>query len=671
MNSFFRHIFNTCIAGAAMLLSLSCQDYIPTNSKLEQVKSDGTITIEGSIVLPEMHDLQTRGSLAETPNAGLKLTLVEFDLGENADHTFTSNTYEAILKTTSAVQNGELVTFDVTLTATAHPKTLHLFIADDYVKPEYGSVSTVFPSLTVGQTDPEVDAPETEGYWGYVNFPDGYHVSTDADGNTVVDKEKLKEDLTAVPVIRNFAQINVEVDTENVNNFDLIGFDLVNVPTSGTIAPWDSENDEIPDLLTEEKKMKDFSVVAPVYHGTMPGNASIRNQEADARNWTNLTMATKYMYEHPYEETRRTYLIVQGIYKTFEEDGTTVASETMGYYKLDIGKVNPDGTYDYYNILRNYRYNVKISEVLAPGMSTVAEAIARAPYNNLIAATETSSMLNVSNGKNMLIVNDTNHIVVNESDTIKVLYRYITDVTNSKNPDNKIPTTPGLEPGKVIKEVLPTKTVKDEGGAEWIEIDILPNTPGDFTETQDFSIVDADGLGRTIHLILRKPWQYAPIVVNGTSYSATIARGTANLYQGAPQNISNAAGAELTVYFNLPDGLPETMFPLEFKLEALKQGIENNKIGDMVVSTGPSLFPEKEGQVVISYIKTVSYNEYIYNYRNDGSNDVNTSSRNTNHTVRCRFLTILAESTVDAQIRIHNDYFDPDASVTFQRVTNP
>ncbi|MDE6522601.1 MAG: hypothetical protein K2L17_07280 [Muribaculaceae bacterium] len=670
MNSLIKHIVNTCVAGAAMLLSVSCQDYMPTSGKLEKVKTDGTITIEGSIVLPDMSSLQTRGSLAKTPGEGLRLTLVEFDLGADADHTFTTNTYEAIRKSTSAVDNGELVTFDVTLTATAQPKVLHLFIADNYVKPEYGSVATVFPSLIVGQTDPEVDAPETEGYWGYVNFPDGYHVTTDAEGNTVVDKEKLKEDLTAVPVIRNFAQINVEVDTVNVNNFELIGFDLINVPTSGTIAPWDSENDMIPDLLTGEKKMKDFTAVAPVYHGTMPGNASIRNQEADAKNWTNLTAATKYMYEHPYEETRRTYLIVQGVYKTLDDYGN-VTSETPGYYKLDIGKVNPDGTYDYYNILRNYRYNVKISEVLAAGMPTVAEAIARAPYNNLIAATETSSMLNVSNGKNMLIVNDTNHIVVNESDTIKVLYRYITDVTNSKNPDNSIPTTPGLEPGAVIKEVLPTKTVTDEGGAEWVEIDILPNTPGDFTETQDFSIVDSDGLGRTIHLILRKPWQYSPIVANGTSYSATIARGTENLYQGAPQNISNAAGAELTVYFNLPDGLLETMFPLEFKLEALKQGIENNKIGDMVVSTGPSLFSEKEGQIVISYIKTVSYNEYIYNYRNDGSNDVNTSSRNTNHTVRCRFTTISAESTVDAEIRIHNDYFNPDASVTFQRVTNP
>ena len=668
MNSLIKHIFHTCVAGAAILLFASCQDYIPTSGMLEQVKPDGTITIEGSIVLPEMYSLQTRGSLAETPGAGLKLTLVEFDLGADADHTFTTNTYEAVLKSTSAVNNGELVTFDVTLTATAQPKVLHLFISDDYVKPEYGSVATIFPSLIVGQTDPEVEAPETEGYWGYVNFPDGYHVTTDADGNTVVDKDKLKDDLTAVPVIRNFAQINVEVDTENVNNFDLIGFDLINVPTSGTIAPWDSENNSIPDLLTAEKIMKDFSAVSPVYHGTMPGNASMRNQEADARNWTDLNRATKYMYEHPYESTRRTYLVVQGVYKTLDDDGN-MTSQTPGYYKLDIGKVNEDGTYDYYNILRNYRYNVKISKVLAAGMPTVAEAIARAPYNNLIAATETSSMLNVSDGENMLIVNDTNHIVVNESDTIKVLYRYITDVTNSKTPDNTIPTTPGLEPGTVIKEVLPTKTVKDEGGAEWMEIGILPNTPGDVTATQDFSIVDANGLGRTIHLILRKPWQYAPIVVNGTSYSATIARGTENLYQGAPQNISNAAGAELTVYFNLPDGLPETMFPLEFKLEALKQGIENNKVGTLVVSTGPSLFSEKEGQIVISYIKTVSYNEYIYNYRNDGSNDINTSSRNTNHTVRCRFLTISAESTVDAEIRIHNDYFDPDVSVTFQRVT--
>lgn len=666
-----------------MLGAVACQDQGVVVPEPAAEPSD-KVTVTGTLTIPPQAIAQSRGGLAETAGAGLKLTLLEFDMGDTPDLTTISNSYQAVITSeTTAVDDGVNVNFKVTLLHTESAKVLHLVLADEYVSISgFGSEASILPSLVVGTTDPEGNINETEAYWGRVEFPYGYsqlkEEETEEGTRTYYElRADVQTKLTAVPVIRNFAKITVSV-ANTVTNFTLLGFDVVNVPTAGTVAPWNTTTQRIPVLL-DNGTMRDYTTLMTEdkpYKGIMAPGALIRNQESDAKTWNETnhpalaTVQPVYMYEHPYEPDRRTYLIVRGTYTSGEKS-------TTGYYKLDIGNVNVDAsdqTFDYYSIIRNIHYNVRITDVTATGMETVADAISRAPYNNLISATETSSMLNVSDGKNMLIVNDTNHIVVNSSETIKVMYRYITDVTNTQKPENGKATVVGLDvPDGPVVESYTQSTYTDAAGAEWVLLEIVPREPTDIVKTQDFSIVDGEGLGRVIHLVLRKPWQYASLgTVDDVPVYATVAPGVNNEYsQVAPMDVSNAANKELTVYFNLPDGLPETMFPLEFKLEALKQGIENDKIGTLVVSTGPSLFPDKEGQTVISYIKTVSYMEYCYKYKNDGSNDVDVSdsNRNTNHTVRCRFLTINSVSSGDnAEILIHNPYFSPDVSVKFKRV---
>lgn len=672
------------VLGALLLGTSGCRenDLVVSEPAIEH--SD-RVTITGTLSIPSQSIVQSRGGLAETAHKDLKLTLLEFDMGLTPDLTTISNSYKAeITSVTTAVDNGVDVNFKVTLLHTESPKVLHLVVADDYVSISgFGSEASILPSLVVGTTNPEEDVNETEAYWGRVEFPKGYSElkEEDTEDGTRVYYDLLPEvrtKLTSVPVIRNFAMITVSVD-ESVTNFRLLGFEVVNIPTAGTVAPWNAASQSIPTLLKADGSMKDYTTLIAEtnpYAGIMAPGALIRNQESDARTWNETnhpglnTVQAVYMYEHPYESTRRTYLIVHGIYTA------TNGTETPGYYKLDIGDANvADLTFNYYNIIRNIHYNVRITEVLAAGMSTVAEAISRAPYNNLISATETSSMLNVSDGKNMLIVNDTNIIFTNTK-PLKVMYRYIENVTSGGgNPNNDKARVVGLDDEESpVVESYNESTYTDAAGVEWVVLEITPKNPSNVVKTQDFSIVDGEGLGRVIHLVLRQPWEYVSLgTVNGEDVYATVAPGTDNLYsQVEPMNVSNEANKPLTVYFNLPDGLPESMFPLEFQLEALKQGIENNKVGNLIVSTGLSLFPEKEGQTVISYIKTVSYLEYCYKYKNDGSNDVDVSdsNRNTNHTVRCRFLTINQVASGDpAEIRIHNDYFSPDVSVRFQRVT--
>lgn len=636
------------------MMLASCQDEM---SGMPDVSSeDDPMTITCSVNIPEMSQTLTRGYIGENVGANLKLTILEFTAANkdlNASQWWLHNVYHAETTTATNVADGGTVTFKVTLKSSDQPTRLHLMITNDYIKiPEQGSEATLLPSLTVSN--------DVEAYWGVVQFNDGLTKTTNENGEVKVELlPEVVNGLKNVPVIRNFARIRV---TNKAAGFEFLGFGVIHMPTQGSIAPinTDPENPNVPTLISGSSMMS-YANITEVYSGFTPTTATFVNTEIDASKWvyssgqTNITQAAKYIYEHPYESTRRTYLIIYGNY-----------NGTPGYYKIDIGNLNTRNVFEYYNIIRNIDYNVRILSVNAAGSASVEEALSRAPYNNLMAATETSSMLNVSDGDNMLIVNDTNHIIVEDNATIDVLYRYIKGVTGSQTESNgNLPNPIGLVPGPVIQSVGAQQTYTDASGANWVKYTITCNNPSDKVQTQDFTIVDGNGLGRIIHLVLREPWQYAEIA---SGVNALVKRGTADDYGNSTTSdvISSAAQQPLTVYFNLPDGLPESMFPLVFQLEAKNQGIENNKIGTLVVSSGASLFDSSK--IAISYLKTVSYAEYCYNYvTTDTSNDVDVNSPNTHHTVRCRFLTITATTDNDAEIMIHNPYFSPNASVKFTR----
>lgn len=647
----------------ALMLDAGCQ-----NEDIHILgEQDGAVTISGSIIIPGLNVIETR-ALGATPGEGLKLTILEFNLvPDKPEQTFISRVYQAETTSQTNVENGKTVNFKVTLNldGSTDAKQLHFVVANQYINPGNGSVASILPSMSVSGSN--------EAYWGEIDFEYGYE-TTLINGTTVLTDD-CKAKFTNIPVIRNFARINVGVNA-SVTNFQLWGFDIVNAPTSGTIAPWNSGLQQIPSLI-DGTTMRGYDCITDTvkYDGILPAGVGFRNQESVAKDWKDgpnenmRSSLSRYLYEHPYEPTRRTYLIINGRYHVDE-----TSEWQQGFYKVDIGKLNDDGTFQYYNIIRNISYNVEIQSVTAPGTATVAEAIARAPFNNLLAATETSTMLNVSDGDNMLIVNDMNHIVVNNGETVDILYRYITKVTGDKIVDNTVPTYIVGEGNVIAKKAngewdITVEKDSTNSAGTWKWLKVKTNNPDSReTFTQTITIVDGKGLGRTITLISHQPWQYSPI---GTGTATAIIQPGHNNWYVSPtsQNFSNAAGAEMTVYFDLPDGLPDSMFPLDFTLEAKYQGLENNKIGTMSVTSGPSLF--NPNVTAIQYIKTVTLNEYKYKYDGQTSDNFNVGAVNTNHTIRCRFTTITAVTAGDnAVVRIHNPYLSPDAEATASRVAN-
>ena len=646
MRSVFKYIW---LLGLAFALgACSDENVLPTEPDVPVVNGD-TFDVTVSVAIPDMAAAATRGILGEEPGAGLKLTLLEFSKGSDSSNSYLTSIYKAETTSTTQVENGEIVKYKVTLNLTSEPRRLHLMITDDFVSCNYGSEATLLPTITIGD-----ETLSREAYWGMVDFDNGY-ATFDTDGSVKLNGD-LKTNLQNVPVIRNFAKVTVSKDPSiEDSKFELLGFELVNVPTKGTIAPWNQRDSSVPSLL-DGSVMKPYSQIN--YTGIVPANTNFDNQESELKGWDKsgvpdgrFSGQSRYFYEHPFESTRHTYLIVQGKYTYTKADGTLTS--VIGYYKLDLGK-QENGTFQYYNLLRNINYSVTITSVSAPGATNITDAIQGVTFNNISADVNTTSMPNVSDGQNMLIVSTTSNVFVDSKTPFILTFQYITDVAGTnKKVDNSLLTVQWLDKDRNViddptqGEVVASYSEDTEG--DFLSITITPKEPDNITKQEYIRITDNNGLERIITLVSHLPWNFSNYIFQKGIYNVpTVA---------ASENIPSTPGAEFTLYFRLPDGIPEGVFPLEFQIEADKQDIENNPIGTLSVKTGFSLFDESQLKPAISYVKTVSWKEYNHLYKAGTSNEVDPDTKNTNHVIRCRFRTIIS-GTGETKVRISNRYFN-------------
>lgn len=648
----------TYIAVAASLVLGACSE---ETLRPDVPDAGGEEGVRVSIAIPDMPRLATR-AFGDTPAADLKLTVFEFEKGSDPTNTFLTKIYQAETLTQTNVANGATVDFRINdLLMTESPRVLHFVVAPQHLDAKYASEAVVFSNLSVRDN--------SQAYWGRVEFPNGYGTVDKNMKPQLTDEAKQK--LTGVNVLRNFAKVSVEVATVATSNFQLTGFELVNVPTSGTVAPYNSGRQEFPQMFDDAGTMLGYLAVAgngsgqQGYGGIMPANCGFRNLEenfspvADGGRpaWST---SPAYLYEHPFESTRRTYVILQGNYRPT----TTDAWQTC-YYKIDLVRLNEEsGMTEYYDILRNYDFHINVTGVSAPGASTASEAISGVSYNNISADVDARDMLQISDGANIVEVSKTNIIFTNTT-PVEFLYRYSPVGGFSSETTNAKLHTNGLNAGDVIASVTDPEVYTDADGVVWVKRVITPKPiPEAGTREQSFYVVDADGLGREIRLVAHVPYDYSDIEVYPGSENG---RPTSAAGQGT---VSPLSGQPFTVYFNLPAGMPEAMFPLTFILESNRQNMENNPIGTLVVTSGQTGFPTTEVYEVprIKYRKTVSYAEYLY--KTDANNNLITDGagnyvENTDHTVRCRFRTInsLAElpgapTQTVTYLLISNDYFN-------------
>lgn len=623
------------------LLAAGCSDQAVEQPDVPALEETATeITVTASMTVDKLPVVESR-AFGDTPGAGLTVNVFEFTGGTDFSSRFLVRKYPATVTSAStAAGNGVDVNFTFTLQKTSEARVLHFVVAPEDLNASYGSVAAVLQSLSV--------SGDADAYWGRVDFPQGYCTRTVVDGKEIYNPiDGLENMLKSIPVIRNFAKVSV---TENLADFELTGFELVNVPSAGTVAPWNIAAQAIPTMLNG-KAMLPYATVSADYHGILSPQATITHTEKDLTDGT-LTLGfnstqPQYMYEHPYEEGRRTYVIVAGRY-----DG----ADEVTYYKIDLGHEEGDQhIFRNYDILRNYHYAVTITGVAREGYATVKDAIEGTVFNNLSASTETRDMTSLSDGTDLIGVNTTKFVVTKAGEELVFKCKYTANVnSNGGTTANNELTFIGLEDGPIISGA-PVKSVDGDS----IVYTISTKAPSDIPQEQTFTVVGRNGLGRTITLLSHTPWQMKNIQ---TFKGSENERPT--ITAEADTIIGTAMGDALTVYFDLPDGMSSAWFPLQFTLESNRQNIENNSAANstLVVTTGQSLWTDITDSRV-GYIKTVTYDQY--QYQSDANNKILVNKPNTTHTVRCRFRTTLALSSLPGSptqtvtnVRISNPYFD-------------
>ncbi len=668
------------------------------------------VILSSSIDVSEFREVTTR-AFTEAPNLNnLNLYIIEFvDNGSPL-----TNTLSAVYRPSKETVEGTVVKYDVTINKTDQPRILHfLALADNNLQIPNGVESSVMPGL--------ISINNQDAYWRRLSFPKGYCIRETYDGNKErwVINQDLKDKLVGdgvsgpknVKLVRNFAKVTVGIDPNvtlpndgNSTGFTLEGFIVVNTPLKGTMVPYSSTGSQFPEFLDAAGNPLPYQTVAQSYAGISPANTTLANQvtSQDApdiptealtrysttengaiKNWDCLP--SQYLYERPFNSISRTYVIVKGTY----HNRVTNSTDKSTYYKLDFGGNDSNGIFRYYGLLRNYNFFIRITGIATNGYDSAQAAAEGTVYNNISFDIDTDHLLNMSDGSDVIKVNMTTAVITDNDSILDFRYYYKSNIIAGNGTfNNSYAKFIDLKPGAVIKSVTPndpnTATDITIGSVKWRDVKIACKNPTTIAATQEFTVVNpSTGLGRTITLVSHLKWDFE----NLREY-AGIWENYPSAYQGLQyenQSISLNDGtyrglcgtnelSQFTIFFDIPDNIPEALFPLEFIIESDLQGLENEPMGTIVVSPGPSLFPDNNGENRIQYRKSVTWTEYNselkMNVRDDNGTAIGDPANGpVTHRVRCRFRTIeTVTNNTKVTVAIDNINFNK-TFLSFNRVS--
>jgi len=451
---------------------------------------------------------------------------------------------------------------------------------------------------------------------GYYDIPPVLTLDPDFD----LDTDGTTHKMALIQLIRNYAKISVVADPVAQSNFTVTSFCVVNVPDRGSIAPYNKSDGE---FVMNYGSYATLDALSAVYPGNLPAGAAIVKTLPTETDFTNLTNgvvaagSAVYMYERPVPVSDATVLIVKGTYK----DPNT-GTNYPGYYKIDM----MDGG-QYLPILRNFRYQINIQRVNRKGKSTVSGAYNGAGSADISADISTASQTGISDGKSSIAVSFT-------EETLAIGGTYTLGVT----------FVPDVATGTVRNDMVTYELLSPDANGAVIESedDISYNSS---TGTLTFTTTDVDPL----HIKSQK------IRVIGTSSTSRLYREVT--IRLLPQQtmtvtctpvIEAEPGTPQTLTVSIPKDLPQSIFPLQFKVEVAEKTLTPNA-NDLPVEPGVTIVSGRSGNS-FQFVKTISYSAYTAAYSGNVS------------IFTCEFKSIIADSSSD--VYVANPYF-ATASTSF------
>lgn len=560
----------------------------------------------------------SRGALGEATDTSVEtLSLLVFD-AESGLYLYESKATLSDQKVENGIHKGK---YKAQLQLSDKPRIIH-FVANAGNVSFQANELAVLSQLTKGDNQ--------DAYWQRAvatNITE--ELTTDG---TYTDVQAPGITDTTIKLVRNFARITL---TSATTDFNLAGFVLVNKATKGTVAPYmrqATDGNYFPDYNTENvngSAMTKYEALFNAgYKGVQPADATI-DGTVPAATSSLYTAGAKYLYE-----------------RTQEKDPVfIIAKRDMGngkysYYKIDIMKKGGTGEVDdYYKILRNFSYDITINSVEGDGYDKPETAAANVAANNLTASLELKDLTNISYGNERLFVSKT-EIVWTSSDPITFKYKYEMDGSGS----NATVSSLILGEAKNSSGAVCNGSYTISSGttdAEGYSIISITHTglPASGYKEQEVTI-KAGTLMRSVNLILINPYQ--------STVGCDDQSGLNTVPTVAPE-IPLTVGEEVYVYFSMPAGLPESIFPLTFILAPEAHSITPNGVNMPVVSLLNHENSTMQG-LKYGFEKIVTWDEYK-------------DSEQTGMIVECPFKTSLAESATN--IYVYNEYFNFPLSTYF------
>lgn len=537
-----------------------------------------------------------------------------------------------------------LYSFTVQLELSDSDRTIHFLGNIDENQLNTGSYSyQLLPTL--------LSAEGQQAYWQKV-YLESIHPKLDSHNNPITNEHgsylpdaDTEASLNYIPLIRNYAKILVTDATAPEDGFELYSYAVICCPKRGSVVPYRSNVN-----VSENEDPFSFGVSDPAgyrfsgyercnfltleetleYQGNLPPSVEFDEDIPEAAMFENPENSGGrvirydknnpdqgfYIYERGVPNTdnlKPTYVIIRGKFGDGDE---------YYYYRLDLMEthtVNYESVYEYYPIYRNFRYNIQLNRISSVGVSTPKAAANSSGAEDISADISMRYLPDISNGHTRLVVEpyiSKTYTGPNEEGYYYLYARFFNDLNSPVPNTDWGAVSVELEPmdenaedililyddvGNEVHSFYPS--AQEWGGEPGFRI-IRFNTkvPGSETKTQRIKIT-----GRNLYTHEDYPL-YRRVEI-------TLQQKQNMVVTCSVPELPLQKGAKQEVRISIPAGLPASMFPLDFTIEAELPTLtpDNEHAGNnLPVSSGISISDNElyAGKTTIQFIRTLTRDEY-------------------------------------------------------------
>ena len=548
--------------------------------------------------------------------------------------------------------------FSVTLTMSESRRIIH-FIGNGPSTLSFGYADAVLSSLLsetgtrcywqtktvsgIRAKKSTVEEPYIDGNGNQVFYGDYIDINHNkiVDGTGYIPDEQTANALSNIPLVKNWGKIRLAYAEDS--NFTPYSYAIINVPSKGTIAPYCEEMG----FVSNYQNYTIEALNAAGYVANLPVGTPFDNSVPSIDDFQNFTNGVAsfanhdalYLYERPVptSQIEPSAIIVYGHYYNADDP----ENEGDYYYKIDLMEGN-----QYYPILRNFEYEVYITSVLSQGQHNPVAAAASAGSADVSADINASHLADISDGTARLVISPwMAHTYISKVND-GTLSAFFVDDVNSWNIN--------MDVSAVSVEKLPMSS----GGADVIETLTIDPPINDIEESMGW---------RTVHFTTSDPGVIArtqTIRVTGEyeggylyrDIEVTLLPVQPMKVRCAKRRISNTKGTYQCVEIVIPEGLTDSMFPLEFWIEPESMTLtpDPTKVNNSLpVAPGASISEKAEvnGKESFHYLRTLTWNEYrTLTTERDENN-------NTWRILQCHFKSNCDDSATT--VWVQNEYFLP------------